>query len=284
MTATLTPAERAASKKSRAASSLKAPEIATPTLLLTLGCLSLWSANLAAAMLGLVPLWLTALLGGVASFICFTPMHDASHKSITRTSWPNELIGRLCAITLVGPFPAFRYLHLAHHRHTNEDHEDPDLWSGRGPWFLLPLRWLTQDLHYYAFYFMRIKERPIRESGEIVATLTTYGVIIAALFALGYGELAVAAWLIPGRIGLTLLAFSFDYLPHRPHAIPAKEDRFKATVVRPVWWMTPVLLYQNYHLIHHLYPGVPFYRYASVWRDRREELLAKGADVRGAFN
>jgi len=34
------------------------------------------------------------------------------------------------------------------------------------------------------------------------------------------------------------------------------------------WLLTPVLLYQNYHLVHHLYPTVPFYRYISIWRAR----------------
>ena len=42
--------------------------------------------------------------------------------------------------------------------------------------------------------------------------------------------------------------------------------------------MSPVLLYQNYHLVHHLHPLVPFYQYvvglaaqrgAATWRATR---------------
>ena len=40
------------------------------------------------------------------------------------------------------------------------------------------------------------------------------------------------------------------------------------------------LLYQNLHLIHHLYPAVPFYRYGQIWRAQRQALLDKGVQVR----
>ena len=38
--------------------------------------------------------------------------------------------------------------------------------------------------------------------------------------------------------------------------------------------MTPVLLYQNYHLVHHLHPLIPFYRYIAVWRRNEAAYLA----------
>ena len=74
-----------------------------------------------------------------------------------------------------------------------------------------------------------------------------------------------------------LLAFAFDYLPHRPHLIPARADRFRATHIISGRWLTLPLCCQNYHLVHHLYPAVPFYGYGRVWHDQRDELLARGA-------
>jgi ring-1,2-phenylacetyl-CoA epoxidase subunit PaaE len=38
--------------------------------------------------------------------------------------------------------------------------------------------------------------------------------------------------------------------------------------------MNAVLLYQNYHLVHHLHPLIPFYRYVSAWRRNEEDYLA----------
>lgn len=259
---------------------LKAPAVAWPTFLLAGGALGAWALMATLYLTGVLPWWVSLPLASIAAFACFTPMHDASHKSITRLSWPNELIGRLCGLALTAPFPAFRFLHLQHHRHTNDDHEDPDMWSGRGPWFILPLRWLTQDLHYYTFYFARWADRPVAERRETAATLLAYVVLVAALVWAGLGLEVLLVWLLPARFGIAFLAYAFDYLPHKPHHVHGKEDRFKATVVRPSPWLTPVLLYQNFHLIHHLYPGVPFYRYAAVWRDRKDKIVAKGGEGR----
>jgi beta-carotene hydroxylase len=269
--------------RTKPVSLLKAPQIAYPTI--ALGALAFlgWAGLILSTIMFELPLWLCTVVGGALAFACFTPMHDASHKSITRTSWPNEVIGRLCALPLLGPFAAFRYLHLSHHRHTNEHEHDPDMWSGRGPWYVLPLRWLTQDFHYYAFYLAHIKERPRKEAVETIGTLLFYVIALTTLAAMGHGWEALFCWFLPGRIGLMLLAFAFDYLPHRPHQTPSKVDRFEATVVRPVWWLTPLFLYQNYHLIHHLYPGVPFYRYAGVWQERKAKLLKQGAQVYNAW-
>lgn len=266
--------------KGKKANILKAPSVAWPTLVLALGAFAAWVTSGALFLTGVSPWWASLTVSAIAAFACFTPMHDASHQSIMRAKLPNEAIGRLCAIPLLAPFTAFRFLHLRHHRHTNDEHEDPDFWSGRGPWPILPLRWLTQDFHYYAFYFARWSERPAAERRETAATLTIIAAAIIALVSAGYGWEALIAWILPGRLGLGFLAYAFDYLPHKPHTIRGKDDRYKATLVRPNPLLTPVLLYQNFHLIHHLYPGVPFYRYAVVWRTYREKLVARGAQGR----
>ena len=41
------------------------------------------------------------------------------------------------------------------------------------------------------------------------------------------------------------------------------------------WLMTPALLYQNYHLVHHMHPLIPFYRYLVTWRRNEREYLER---------
>ena len=265
--------------KAKAKNLLKAPTIAWPTLLLCATAWLGWAGVLTATLLGVLSPWIALPINAALAFALFTPMHDASHKSLTRVKWPNEVLGRVCSLALTAPFPAFRFLHLQHHKHTNHDHDDPDMWSGRGPWFVLPLRWLSQDLHYYAFYFGRWSERPVAERRETAATLTAFALLAALAMWATSPEAVLLGWLIPARLAIAGLAYGFDYLPHRPHTVTSKQDRYQATSVRPNPLLTPVLLYQNYHLIHHLYPGVPFYRYAAVWRDREDKLRGKGAKV-----
>ena len=53
------------------------------------------------------------------------------------------------------------------------------------------------------------------------------------------------------------------------------EDKLKTTRNRigGERWISPVMLYQNYHLVHHLHPLVPFYRYIAVWRRNEAKYL-----------
>ena len=98
-------------------------------------------------------------------------------------------------------------------------------------------------------------------------------------FLSGYGLEVVLLWLMPARLAIGLLAFGFDWLPHHPHDVRSDDDRYRATVVRPSPWLTPLLIYQNYHLIHHLYPAVPFYRYSRVWRAKEATLRPRRVRV-----
>jgi fatty acid desaturase len=237
---------------------LSAPRIAWPTLALLAAALALWIAALALG--GLAGLALATL----AAYLAFTPLHEAAHRSLARASWVNELAGRLASLPLAGPFAAVRYLHLEHHKHTNDPSADPDHWSGRGPAWALPLRWLTQDFHYYVVYLRARQNRRRRERLEVIATLATFGAIAAVGAALGHGAI-VATWLVAARVAIAVLAFAFDYLPHRPHRVTAKQDRFAATSAFPGRIRYALSLGQSLHRVHHLYPGVPFYRYAAVW-------------------
>ena len=74
-----------------------------------------------------------------------------------------------------------------------------------------------------------------------------------------------------------LLAFVFDYIPHWPYHATHAENPYQATGIRlgQEWLWTPLLLSQNFHLMHHLYPLVPFYRYQRLWELKKDELLAR---------
>ena len=59
------------------------------------------------------------------------------------------------------------------------------------------------------------------------------------------------------------LAWWFDWLPHHGLDETQSENRYRATRNRVgmEWLFTPLMLSQNYHLVHHLHPSIPFYRY-----------------------
>lgn len=246
---------------------LSAPVVAWPTVFLAVGGLVLFGLGVGLGTAGRVAPSVAFALSTAGAYACFTPTHEAAHRAVTRTRWVNEIVGRLTAIPLLGAFGAFRVFHLDHHKHTNEPDADPDYWSGRGPWFLLPLRWATQDLRYYGLYAKRLSSRPAREWLEILATMALYVAVIVAAVVSGHGGDLLLFWILPARLVVTFLGFSFDWLPHRPHNVPAKVDPMQATrVIEGGLGLFVVLFGQSHHLVHHLYPAVPFYRYTRVWR------------------
>jgi len=259
---------------------LVAPPIAVPTLALAAGALGAFVSLAWLGATGRLPVPLVVALQGVAAFAAFTPMHDASHRSVARSAPLNELVGWAMALVLTAPFSAFRYLHLEHHRNTNDPVRDPDMWSGAGSAWSRLFRFATQDMAYYVFYARQGKSRPRGEvAGAVLGLVLTYGPMVA-LGVAGYGREALLFWAVPARLGIMLLAFSFDWLPHHPHVVLGRTDPFRATSVIEHRFLTPLLLSQNYHLVHHLFPGVPFYDYGRVWWSRRDELVSRGALVR----
>ncbi|WP_139361018.1 2Fe-2S iron-sulfur cluster-binding protein, partial [Mycobacterium sp. D16R24] len=58
-------------------------------------------------------------------------------------------------------------------------------------------------------------------------------------------------------------------------------DKYRATRIRVGGekLLTPLFLYQNYHLVHHLHPSVPFYRYIRAWRRNEQAYLDRNAAI-----
>jgi phenylacetate-CoA oxygenase/reductase PaaK subunit len=263
------------------------PALALPTVGLFLAALAVFVVSTWAALNDRVPPQLTILVNAVACFAMFTVGHDASHYSISRTRWVNGLLGRL-AVPFVSPavaFPTFAYIHIEHHRHSNDDENDPDTFASHGVWWQLPVRWLTLDLSYGVFYLRNLSNRPKREVAEtgflFVASVTGIAVAVAT----GHFWMLAVVYLIPERIAVFFLAWWFDWLPHHGLRFTQRENRYGATRNRVgmEWLFTPLMLSQNYHLVHHLHPSIPFYRYLSTWRRNEEAYLERDAAISTVF-
>lgn len=270
---------------------LKVPDVAWPTLGVLAMAVVLWGAGLLACISGTLPLWLTVTLQAVGAFAAFTPMHDGVHGALShRYRWLNDVVGRLCSLFFLAPYPAFRYVHLEHHKHTNHPEKDPDYWSGSGPTLLKPLRWMSQELHYYIPYFATLSQRPKAEVAESVLTLLGMYVTLGWLLAQGCGWDVFFCHVLPTRLAVMLLAYTFDYVPHRRHKVMRKDSLYQCTsrvdgvLAHKDVDLSLLLLYQTYHNIHHLYPQIPFYRYAAVWHRHEAELLKAGTPVTVLFS
>jgi fatty acid desaturase len=82
-----------------------------------------------------------------------------------------------------------------------------------------------------------------------------------------------------------MIAVVFVILPHYPAMVTQDEEPYMATTMRYGWeWLlTPLLVYQNYHLIHHLYPEIPFYRMHKAYFVKFDEINRENISRQTAF-
>ncbi|TDK93344.1 2Fe-2S iron-sulfur cluster binding domain-containing protein [Mycobacterium paragordonae] len=263
------------------------PKLALPTIGIFLASLTAFVTCTVGYINGWSPWWVTIPVNAAVTFVMFTVVHDASHYSISSVRWVNGLMGRL-AWLFVGPvvaFPSFGYIHIQHHRHSNDDDQDPDTFASHGKWWQLPLRWSLVEYFYLRYYLPRARSRPVLEVGEtmLMMALSLTGLVVAIVT--GNFWILAVVFLIPQRIGLTILAWWFDWLPHHGLEDTQRTNRYRATRNRvgAEWLFTPVLLSQNYHLVHHLHPSVPFYRYLRTWKRNEEAYLERNAAINTVF-
>lgn len=240
--------------------------IATWALVLT-GCIG-WALGFASQTL--------------SAYVAFSIMHEASHGNIhgrhSRLSWVNELLGWSSGVLLMAPYPAFRLLHLRHHSRTNHE-DDPDRYVAGKTWWSIALRCATIVPHYYiSFLFGRLKSAPGRRRVFPFAIGFVTAIILIVSVATLTGNLAIllTLWVGPALVANTLLAFLFDWLPHHPHS-ECQRMRNTRVVLAPGLWL--VTIWQNYHLVHHLFPRVPFYRYGTFFNQIRHDLENADAQI-----
>ncbi len=260
------------------------PRLAWPTVLLFVGALGLFAFEAWAVLAAQWSPWLTVPIGAAVTFLMFSVLHEATHHAISTDTRLNNAFGHLSQpfVAAYTTFPLMQFIHIEHHRNTNEPKaSDPDAWTSEGPWWQLPFRWATIDVWYMAFYVRRLRERPRVEVVVTLGTFMSVAAVFGAIAATGHLYELVVLYLVPQRIGLTILAWWFDYLPHHGLTATQRENKYRATRVRVGGeaWLTPLFVYQNYHLVHHLHPSVPFYRYVRAWRRNETAYLDRDAAI-----
>src|SRR4051812_47518219 len=192
------------------------PTLSWPIVGIFAFALALFGASTWAALTDTLPAIATIAASSVAIFILFTVLHDASHYSISSVRWVNVAFGRM-AMFFVSPlisFKSFAFIHIEHHRNTNDGELDPDHFVSGAPLWQLPARFALMDVPYLAFLVRNVRRRPRTEVMETAFLLvTSVAVIITCAFTGHLWTLAVI-YLMPARIAMFVLAWWFDWLPH----------------------------------------------------------------------
>lgn len=220
-------------------------------------------------------------------------MHDTAHTLAFRRSPVNDAVGELlCAGPLLISMFTYRRDHLAHHKWTNED-QDPD-WrfkladAGERPYWLFPrkdkslLYWPKLWAHAIVFQF-RILGGNLKgaknKSGLapfakrlVQIRLASYVALAVLLTVFGLWPDYLLFWILPA---FGVLPFLLRLRSIAEHFALSYDSELTET--RTVVFRSPaeefLLAPHNvaYHLDHHLFSAVPFYRLPQLHALLRED-------------
>jgi fatty acid desaturase len=270
-----------------------------PTVLLAVGLLVVEVGVVALWAAGVIPMVVGFLVNSWVAYAWYTVHHDATHRSISgrdpRFGRLETACGTVAGFFLQLEFGGYSANHLKHHAHTNTS-ADPDLMV-KGPLWQMPMKWVVASTlltigalpggHRVVQRVMSAllpEDAPPASARELAARarmrrLTQVGlVLLMATIPFGAFWPAFLLLWLPSRVGILLLMVLFQWLPHFPFD---RTDRFGATRINRFPGSTWLLLQQDRHLIHHLYPSIPWYRYRAAARQLRPILEANGAIVEG---
>ena len=236
---------------------------------------------------GLMSYWAAVPINAFLIYLIFTPLHEAVHENILprdgKMRWPETLIGHISGFVLLAPYPGFRALHLHHHQHTNDPVEDPDYFVRSNNYLMAIVKCMAiQPI--YIWHLWKIARTPVimRAFIEEMIYVGSYIAIIAAAYALGHGNELMLLWILPGYIGVVMCPAIFDWPVHHPHT---ERGRYTDSAIllfpkpiRPV--VDFIFCGHAYHLMHHMYPRIPYYDYGTAYYALQHELASVGATVR----
>jgi len=234
--------------------------------------------------------WFTYGCMGYLWMSIVTFMHDCTHDVLFKARWKNWAFGFFSMIPLLVTFISFKEDHLEHHRY-NRSPKDPDA-------FTMGKRGVLDFVLFYAYILvgglLTIIQftliYPIQKfnrtqwlihGAEILLRIVVLGGILLWASRLGVLDQLLKVWLIP--------AYIFSFLNSVRFIAEHYETPWDKGQLLGTRTITSNQLHSffwnniNYHIGHHLYPGVPWYNLQKLHAALLPEITRTGAVVDSGY-
>lgn len=238
-----------------------------------------------------IPAALLAVIGALLTCWHMHLQHEILHGHPTRWRYVNELFAYLPAALWI-PYPIYRDSHMAHHSteeltkpqdDTESYYLQPEQWHSL-PWPIQQIlifnnsvagRMLVGPVLTVGRFWREELSRILRGDFSNIPAWTGHAVVVAGVvfwlqkvcgFPIG---LYILTFALPG----TALALVRSYLEHRP----APDNAARTAIVEsPLFGL--LFLNNNYHVVHHDHPGMPWYRIPTFFRANRDTILQRNGN------
>ena len=256
-----------------------------PTLALIIATYGVFALGTTAAAAFWLPLGIVVTGIAIAQFLSL--QHEVLHGHPFRSQAVNEaLVFPSLAITV--PYGRFRDTHLAHHHDPilTDPYDDPESnYLDPAVWDRLP-RWRRALLEANNTLVGRMVLGPI--VGNAAWVMSEARLIAAGDRAVrrdwilnGIGLVPVVVWLVwagfpvwayllAAWVGHGLVKIR-TFLEHRAH----EAARARTVIIEDRGPLAFLFLNNNFHVVHHMHPGVPWYRLPALYEANREHYLRR---------
>ncbi len=224
-----------------------------------------------------LPLYLLAAasLHGISLFT-----HEGVHGTLSPVAWWNRALSIACALPVLQNYSAYKVLHLQHHQHLGQE-GDPDHYANYTNW-----TWLEFAMHWgrlvigYPAYIVAIPILGYRHGNASSQRWIVFEVCLLLLLIISTAAtlpwlFLLHGWVMPMLIINTLVNIrgmsQHTFLENQSATVLGTRSILTNRVT--AFFMCN----ENYHLEHHLYPGVPWYNLPRLHQALRDELTARGA-------
>lgn len=214
--------------------------------------------------------------------------HEVIHGHPTPNQTLNEMLV-FPALTVLIPYRRFRDDHLAHHRDERltdpyDDPEtnylDPSAWehvSGLGKVLArfnnTLLGRVTLGTIVAQTRFMASDLQKMRDGSGFVLRGWAHhfaGLIPVVLWMSWIADMPIWAFLVATYAGLSLIKIR-TFLEHQAH----ERTRARTVVIEDRGLLAFLFLNNNFHLVHHMHPRVPWYRLPALYAANRDRYLRR---------
>lgn len=208
-------------------------------------------------------------------------MHEGVHGTMFRDKRCNRWVAFVCGLPSFLSVTAYRAGHLPHHRFERGTRDPDELENfSRNPRVIALLFCLMLAVG-ELFGFYRVGPANLFRAAPVErrAIVLEYALIVAvfvAAFAVIPLDAMLHAWILPALFARQLT----NVRTLAEHVLTRHGDRFTATrTVVSNRFVSFFMCNLNYHIEHHLFPGVPWYHLPALHRLLEPELRRRGAQV-----
>jgi len=199
-------------------------------------------------------------------------MHEALHRNLFRRSSPDRWAAFLLAIPALFSGTAYKIAHVNHHKHTRtslDQDEISNFCRSSEQYRVLFYVYFAAGTFLY-FFIVPWKALSIASAaerhrilGEYSAMFGVYAALIATAVFFGRGSWLLIYWLIPAQFAM-LLSNVRMLAEHLCTERASVISRTRTTTSNGL--VSFLMCNLNYHLEHHLFPGIPWYNLRKAHR------------------